>query len=583
MDATPDLSHVILFSQQNLTSNAEEGGLFEWAGGNLQLISVLPEGTTRVPSPQLGGKNLNVRHAVSNDGSRLVWSAEAGAGGDLYLRDTTMEETVQVNVAEPSVNDGCSEPCVPYFQLASSDDSRIFFTDDAQLTVDSTARPGITEYTRARDLYVYEVTSGGGQKLTGKLTDLTVDGNAGESAEVQGAVLGSSEDGSSVYFVGKGVLTNVPNEENEKASPGADNLYVRHYNTEGKEWEKPTFIVSLLGEDEPDWGRSFGMADLRPATSRVSPNGSYLAFMSARSLTGYDNRDAASGVPDGEVFLYDASSNHLVCASCNPSGARPQGVEDSHGANGNKGLLVDPNSSVWENLWLAGNIPGWSPVDAGHSLYQSRYLSDSGRLFFNSADALVSQDTNGFEDVYEYEPDGTGSCDRSSTTFSGISDGCLALISSGKSGDESAFLDASASGDDVFFLTTARLASKDVDTAYDIYDAHDCLASPCPPPAPVAPPACITGDSCKAAPSPQPAVFGAPPTATFSGAGNLTQLPATHVVKPKLKSLTRAQKLGNALKTCKKKRRSKRASCEARARARFGSARKAKRSKGRGK
>ena len=32
----------------------------------------------------------------------------------------------------------------------------------------------------------------------------------------------------------------------------------------------------------------------------------YLAFMSDRSLTGYDNTDAVSGQPDEEVYLYDA-------------------------------------------------------------------------------------------------------------------------------------------------------------------------------------------------------------------------------------------------------------------------------------
>ena len=34
----------------------------------------------------------------------------------------------------------------------------------------------------------------------------------------------------------------------------------------------------------------------------------------------------------------------------------------------------------------------------------SRALFDSGRLFFDSADALVPQDTNGNTDVYEFEP-----------------------------------------------------------------------------------------------------------------------------------------------------------------------------------
>jgi hypothetical protein len=57
------------------------------------------------------------------------------------------------------------------------------------------------------------------------------------------------------------------------------------------------------------------------------------------------------------------------------------------------------------------------------------------------------------------------------------------LISSGESAQESAFLDASESGGDVFFMTTAKLAPpQDFDHAYDIYDAHECTsASPCIP------------------------------------------------------------------------------------------------------
>jgi hypothetical protein len=39
-----------------------------------------------------------------------------------------------------------------------------------------------------------------------------------------------------------------------------------------------------------------------------------------RSLTGYDNRDAVSGQPDEEVYLYHAVVVSLVCVSCNPIG-----------------------------------------------------------------------------------------------------------------------------------------------------------------------------------------------------------------------------------------------------------------------
>ena len=65
--------------------------------------------------------------------------------------------------------------------------------------------------------------------------------------------------------------------------------------------------------------------------------------------------------------------------------------------------------------WVPGRsivwvLPGPTPYEFGDAFYQSRYLSNDGRLFFNSSDALVPQDTNGKEDVYEYEPDGIGAC-----------------------------------------------------------------------------------------------------------------------------------------------------------------------------
>ena len=71
-------------------------------------------------------------------------------------------------------------------------------------------------------------------------------------------------------------------------------------------------------------------------------------------------------------------------------------------------------NAAWFERWLAANRPGLDRRRARvRALYQSRYLSDSGRLFFDSSDALVPQDANGTEDVYEYEPAGVGSCTSS--------------------------------------------------------------------------------------------------------------------------------------------------------------------------
>ncbi|HEY5194569.1 MAG TPA: hypothetical protein VIJ39_11950 [Solirubrobacteraceae bacterium] len=559
LSATPDFSHVVVESPERLTPNAstyEDGlNLYEWSGGQLRLISVLPNGESAVGgegnnirSAFLGAGRENVRNAISDNGSRIVWGTEAPQDSHLYLRDTNREETIQLDAAQGAPEPKDTHSRGSQFQIASNGGSRVFFTDDQRLTADSTASEG------APDLYECEVEEVV-DKLACKLVDLTVDQNAGESAAVERLVLGTSEDGSHVYFVARGALTSAENSEHEKAAPGADNLYMLHDN--GTEWIT-TFIAVLSSEDAPDWGGELGLVGL---TSRVSPNGRYLAFMSERRLTGYDNRDANSGVPDEEVYLYDASSNRLVCASCDPTGERPVGLSYS-----NQRPLVD-GRGVWDGRWLAASIPGWTPLDLTVSLYQSRYLSDSGRLFFDSVDALVPQDIDGVEDVYEYEPTGVGSCEGSSVTFNEQTDGCVGLISSGTSDEESAFMDASENGNDVFFLTSSQLVPQDFDTSYDIYDAQVCSASePCLLSA-VSPPPCDTGDSCKAALSPQPSIFGAPSSSTFAGAGNIVASPSKTVVRPK--SLTRAQKLARVLRACRKKPKKKRARCERRARKQY--------------
>jgi len=157
-------------------------------------------------------------------------------------------------------------------------------------------------------------------------------------------------------------------------------------------------------------------------------------------------------------------------------------------------------------------------------------------------------------DVYEFEPQGLDSCAGSASSGSvvvkparafvseaegvrlaGVEPaGCVALLSSGSSAQESAFLDASESGSDVFFLTNSRLATADFDNALDVYDAHECTGeSPCLPEPAAAPPACETEASCKAAPTPQPTIYQAPPSATFNGPGNVASAPAAVKPKPK--------------------------------------------------
>jgi hypothetical protein len=579
---TPDLRHVLVSSGSGapLKAGAPAGALYEWSAGKpaseqLALVSVLPEAEGGTPvEGELGGptdiKSFtgSARWAVSRDGSRVVWSGKPG----LYLTDMNSGKSVRLDVVQPGASGGAEVD--PQFQLADSEGSRVFFSDPQQLVRGATAgRAG----DRAGDLYECEITvEASGPKCS--LRDVA------PGAVILGGVLGASEDGTYVYFASnnvvgdggergavpggcKGLYDNTTRGEYDAVGSASCNLYMVHYDAGARSWEAPVFIGALSGQDSRDWSPFvYGQ------TARVSPRGGWLAFMSDRSLTGYDNHDARSGKPDHEVFVFGAASRTLACASCNPTGARPAGVEV-----GERVTLVF-STNVWaEAAWIAASIPGWTPFEDAKARYQSRYLSDEGRLFFNSSDALVPQDVNNQEDVYQWEPAGVGGCTASLSTYSPASGGCVGLISSGTSHQESGFLDASESGNDVFFLTTDRLVPQDTDTALDVYDAHVCsVASPCPaPPASLQP--CTTADACRAAAPPQPQIFGAPASSTFSGPGNLAPVPPT---SGRSAEQVRIAKLGKALKACAKKRdRRKRAACEKRARKLYGKASKAKRAK----
>jgi hypothetical protein len=624
LDANPDLSTAVVSIGGG---KGEKEGLYAWSEGVLKAVSVQPEGVEPVPGSLGAGQDK--RHAISNDGFRIFWSSN----GHLYMRatktpsgDSALEETIQLDKAQ-----GVAEPerGGAQFQTASAEGSLVFFTDTKPLTQDSGGEG-------TSDLYVCKIVENTTtHKFECDLTDLTprheTRAHEKESADVQGMVLGASEDGAYVYFVADGVLSEPANSEGEHAQPGlcgnegfpetTCNLYVDHYSGEHARWET-TFIAALSEEDAPDWESLHGSnEELERITSRVSPNGLYLAFMSDRELTGYDTVDShpqADGAHDEEVFEYAASAAEeaatpggLVCASCNPSGAQPSGVFDQNGREEEEGktkasLAVD-RPEIWAKRWLAGSVPGWTSLAAGsgaepYAIYQSRYLSDSGRLFFDSPERLVAGATNGVEDVYEYEPTGVprGSheCTTQSATYSESVEGCIGLISSPTATGEAVFIDASESGGegphgeelqegggDVFFVSGAKLAPQDKEGTLTLYDAHECTAaSSCIlTPLPKETQVCQSAEACRPY-TPPGSLPAGPATGSPGASGNLNP---QHSVLPskasaKSKSLTRAQKLAKALKTCRtahKHSRKKRLACEKQARKRYAPAKKAEKAR----
>ena len=293
----------------------------------------------------------------------------------------------------------------------------------------------------------------------------------------------ASEDGSAAFYLKSGHLYRYQpqGEVNSDLTPSGgvlgvlavsgDGSRVYYQNTAGLQlWHQGAKATIAPGQvaTPSDYPPSL-------ATTRLSADGTVLAFLSDSSLGGFDNTDADTGQPDTEVYLYDSLADSLICASCQPTGERP------HGSSAIPGTIANGSTRI----------------------YRPRALSADGRrLFFDSDDHLLGTDTDGAADVYQWEARGEGDCQANP--------GCVSLISGGR-GEGGEFLDASAEGSDVFFITGDSLVPSDPGSL-DAYDARIDGGLP----EPQQPIAC-EGDSCQPLPSPPQ-----DPTAgtSFPGPGN---------------------------------------------------------------
>ncbi len=478
----PELSHVIFEANDALTGEVPgiapaappitEGGgecnlsrecnLYEWVEGELRLVNVLDSetaaedavlGAGRLLAQTAPAETANVTNAISDDGSRIFWSEEAS--GEVFVR-VNGEETLEIpgpgtcKESELLTNRAC-------FLTASPDGTTVLLSDGQLYELDEAGPEA------------YEPTA----NLTG----------VGGGFE---GILGASEDLSQIYFVATSDLTGTQENANgEEADAGKLNLYF---------WDEgvPSFIGRLLPNDNSFGtnGRYGAWKAARPnRTAQVSLAGSELALMTRATLTGYDNLRAGGGECRGggnpicfEVFVYEADSETLSCASCNRSGQRPLGSSNLS--------LLRPQSGAFRQ---PGNLS----------------TEGEGRLFFESQDTLLPQDTNGsVMDVYQWEPNGVGSCEEAQ--------GCVSLISSGRAANDSMFVDSTPSGDDAFFITRERLLLRDKDSQLDLYDArvNGGLFEPQPP--------ICNGEAC-AGPIPPPPPQPSPSSQSFSGPGNPPQ------------------------------------------------------------
>jgi hypothetical protein len=436
--------------------------------GKLRLASVMPNGKAATLDSSLGTYNGGipgeartnpVTNAVSADGSLAFWSTASGGTVSLYVRDMDAGKTGSI-AASGLPNTG--------FRFATPDGSTAY-------------------YTLGQDLYEVDTA----KALAGEAASTLV-GEGGSGVEFAARPVASSSDGSHLYFIAFKAIGG----EGEAGKP---NLYLREVGS--------TRLVATLSQEDmgvkfPHKAFAVGDPSLIADGVRASADGSRLAFVSAASPTGYDNADAKDGRPNLEVYLYDAESDHLACVSCSPSGARPAG----------RTFQSENDETV--SRQIAARLP------AGYNQFATpQVLSEDGnRLFFESYEALLARDTNGKDDVYEWQRAANQkACDEmGAELYVPSAGGCLSLISSGQSAIDSEIADASPDGSDVFIRTEASLLPQDPGQV-DVYDARVNGGFAQPP----AQSAACEGEACQGTPSPPN--DPTPASSAFHGAGNVKE------------------------------------------------------------
>jgi hypothetical protein len=291
-------------------------------------------------------------------------------------------------------------------------------------------------YSLSGNLFRYAVRSATTEEIVGS-------GNA--------TVVNIAGSGQAVYFISPSVLDGGANSRGSFAAPGEQNLYlwrgggIRYVAT-----VTPRDVTGgVLPGAEPFDGLGLWQRAIEKGTPAIDPSqtttsGMVLLFSSRAPITGYDSK-ASSGSTEGEaeLFRYDAGSDELLCVSCDPTGQRPQGPASLASLEARVFFPRSPlsTSSLIPNLAASG-----------------------GRVAFQTTDSLVPEDSNGEQDVYEWEQRGVGSC-RQVT-------GCISLLSTGASSEPSYLFAASSSGNDVFILTSDQLVAADTEATASIYDAR---------------------------------------------------------------------------------------------------------------
>ncbi|HWM62524.1 MAG TPA: hypothetical protein VNP96_00860 [Solirubrobacterales bacterium] len=497
LETSDDCSRVYFRSTYQFISGAS--GLYEWDEGVLRDAGKLPDGAPE--DDAVAGGEVDYRgsarwNAVSPDGNRFFFAATRNEGPNsgkqgIFMREDSGETVIDITQSQTSVVTQGAR-----FEAASPDGSRVLFRANYGIAANSSvgatnegcgssSGETVFEFTppieqKPCDLYAYDVESG-------DLTDLSADENPADpiGAAIQGTVA-IDEDGSHVYFAALGQL--IPGKGKTYAQnvtgPGSANIYLSHPGS-------LSYVTTLSRAGTNDL---FGPGDGRDApngvlmrkatrwTAETTPDGSRLLFEASANLADYNSGGFK------EAYLYSAETGELSCVSCRLDGLPSQSSFPDR-------RLVLPRQLILS--------------------HRANAMSEDGsRIFFTSPNALAIGGVAGKNNVYEWQ-DGK-------VQF-------LAIAEPSGGNGMGEYLDASASGDDVFIATKEQLAPQDVDLVADVYDLRVDGGFPVEPPlvpCQVDEAVSLLPDQgyCQGPSAPQPPAPG-PASAAFQGTGNTSTKP----------------------------------------------------------
>jgi len=309
-------------------------------------------GATMFPTCEisLGGANVTARHAVSDDGQKIFFTASCGDASAQRVW-VKIGDHDPVDLSESQCQATCGPERVATFRGASRDGSRVYFTTEQRLVPEDEDTSGQS------DLYEYDFNASG-QKLR-----LVTGGPAAAGANAR-FVRRVSNDGAYVYFVASGRALASANGRGVSPQPGDNNLYVYH-RPSGQANGTIAFVGALDLNDNP--------------LVQASASGRFLLLQSTQDLTG--ERLAGDSHPD--LYRYDAEGDELLRVwSDDPL---HNGTARVDGAVVSGAPEVAPGGGMQK-------ASGW---------YRSLQLSDDGlKVGFATLEPLSRDDRNSSTDAY---------------------------------------------------------------------------------------------------------------------------------------------------------------------------------------